>query len=168
MSERKTVRRWFWVWEFEKEERWLNTMALEGWTLDKVGFCKYEFIRTEGGAYTVRLEMREKDADYTAFMEETGAECIGRVVSWNYYRKKAELGAFDLFSDLDSRITHLDRIGKALLAIGLANIAIGIANTFNVGHFGWVNLLCACLLMYGLGRIHGKKESLKLERELRE
>ena len=31
MSETKTLHRNFWVWEFEKEERWLNEMAQEGW-----------------------------------------------------------------------------------------------------------------------------------------
>ena len=30
MSETKTLHRNFWVWEFEKEERWLNEMAQEG------------------------------------------------------------------------------------------------------------------------------------------
>ena len=30
MTERKTVWKWFWVWDFEKEERWLNEMALAG------------------------------------------------------------------------------------------------------------------------------------------
>ena len=33
---------------------------------------------------------------------------------------------------------------------------------------GWINLLAATLLMYGLGRIHGKKEALEKERELHE
>lgn len=33
---------------------------------------------------------------------------------------------------------------------------------------GWVNLLCAALLMYALGRIHGKKESLQAKRLLLE
>ncbi len=163
VAERNTVRRWFWVWDFEKEERWLNAMALQGWTLDRVGFCKYEFIRTEAEAYTVRLEMREKDACYTAFMKETGAEYIGRVAKWTYYRKKAELGAFDIFSDIDSRIAHLDRIGKSLLFSGIV-----IALVIGIGNLSWLHLLLCCLLMYGLGRIHGKKESLKLERELRE
>lgn len=56
-----------------------------------------------------------------------------------------------------------------LLAIGGANLVIGLVNSFNpVAHLGWVNLLCATLLMYGLGRIHGKKESLEKDRELHE
>ena len=33
MSERKTVRKWFWAWDFEKEEEWLNDMAMSGWVL---------------------------------------------------------------------------------------------------------------------------------------
>ena len=28
MKEEKVIRKWFWVWNFEKEERWLNTMSL--------------------------------------------------------------------------------------------------------------------------------------------
>ena len=42
MSETKTLHRNFWVWEFEKEERWLNEMAQEGWVLQNAGFCTYK------------------------------------------------------------------------------------------------------------------------------
>lgn len=45
MSETKTLHRNFWVWEFEKEERWLNEMAQEGWALQNAGFCTYTFER---------------------------------------------------------------------------------------------------------------------------
>ena len=30
MAETRTMRKWFWVWDFEKEEEWLNEMALKG------------------------------------------------------------------------------------------------------------------------------------------
>ena len=101
-------------------------------------------------------------------MRETGAEYIGRMAQWIYFRKKAQYGGFDLFSDLDSRIAHLDRIGKMLAVIGGANLLIGLVNTWNSVGFGWINLLCATLLMYALGRIHGKKESLQEKRLLME
>jgi len=166
--ERKTITKWFWVWQFEDEEKWLNEMAAGGWVLESVGFCRYTFVRCEPGAYTVRTEMRPYDEQYIRFMEETGAEYIGRMMMWIYFRKKTEDGVFDLYSDIDSRISHLDRIGKVLLAIGGANLLIGLANSFSSSRVGWVNLLCATLLMYGLGRIHGKKEALEKERELHE
>ena len=109
------------------------------------------------------------DDQYIKFMEETGAEYAGRMMMWIYFRKKTEDGVFDLYSDIDSKISHLDRIGKVLLAIGGANLIIGVINSWNPSiRLGWINLLCATLLMYALGRIHGKKEALEKERELHE
>ena len=168
MENTKTIRKVFWVWSFEKEEAWLNEMAMNGWLLSGVGFCTYHFIRCQPGEYAVRLEMRAFDEAYVDFMEETGAEFVGRMALWIYFRKKTADGPFDLFSDIDSRINHLDKIGKVLTAVGVANLAIGIMNSFNPVHIGWINLLCATLLMYSLGRIHGKKEALEKERLLRE
>jgi Na+/H+ antiporter NhaD/arsenite permease-like protein len=112
--------------------------------------------------------MHPSDDAYVNFMEDTGAEYVGRMMMWIYFRKKAADGAFDLFSDIDSKIAHLDRIGKMLAVIGGANLVIGILNSFNPSHVGWLNLVCATVLMYALGRIHGKKEALELDRQLRE
>lgn len=168
MKETKTLRKWYWVWDFEKEEHWLNTMAQSGWVLDKVGLCTYHFVACEPGEYTVRLEMHPHDDAYISFMGETGAQYIGRMTQWIYFRKKAEYGAFDIFSDTDSKISHLDKIGRVLGCIGWANLAIGLANSVSPVHLGWINLLCATLLMYALGRIHGKKESLQARRLLME
>lgn len=168
MTERRTIRKWYWVWDFEKEEVWLNEMAQNGWVLDGVGFCTYHFAPCEPGEYTVRLEMHDYDEAYLGFMADTGAHYIGHMVKWIYFRKKASEGSFDLFSDIDSRIRHLDRIGKMLFWVGMANLLIGLANSLNPSHLGWINLLGCALLMYALGRIHGKKEALEKERLLHE
>ena len=169
MPERMTVKKWIWVWEFDKEERWLNAMAQQGWVLDGLGFCRYEFVRCQPGEYTVRLEMREHDEGYLSFMADTGAEYVGRMVKWIYFRKKTELGPFDIFSDAESRIAHLNRIIWLLRFGGFANLLLGIANSMNpVVSVGWINLLCATVLMYGLGRIEGKKEAIEQDRLLME
>ena len=144
-------------------------MTIKKWVLDRVGFCRYEFVRCEPGEYIVRLEMREHDEGYLSFMSDTGAEYVGRVVKWIYFRRKAEFGPFDIFSDLDSRLEHLKRISSTLRVVGIANLVIGLANSLNpVVNMGWINLLCATLLMYALGRIEGKEESLERERLLME
>lgn len=168
MAEQITMHKWFWVWDMEKEERWLNEMAWSGWALCDIGYCRYTFEKCEPGEYTIRFEMHNDDSSYLAFMEETGAEYIGRMMKWIYFRRKTELGAFDLFSDSESRVAHLNRIGTMLLAFGILNLGIGIMNSFNGARLGWVNLLCATLLMYALGRIHGKKEAIQKDRLLQE
>ena len=144
-------------------------MAASGWALYKVGYCMYYFERTEPDEYIIRLEMRERDDAYIAFTEETGAEYIGRVMKWIYFRRKSELGGFELFSDLDSRIAHLRRIAALLRPLAYMNIILGIFNSLAYNaRFAWANLAVACLLMYGLGRINGKKDDLETERKLRE
>ena len=64
MESSKTIKKWFWVWSFEKEEDWLNEMAMNGWVLESVSMCSYHFVRCEPGEYSVRLEMHPYDEDY--------------------------------------------------------------------------------------------------------
>ncbi len=147
MREKKTVFKLFFVWDFEKEERWLNEMAQEGWVLDNTGFSFYTFVRCEPGEYIIRLEMNPS-SDYRAFVKELGAEYIGGCVNWVYFRRKAELGSFELLSDID--------------------LILGITNSLNQARYGWLNLLCAAMLSYALGRIHGMKAALEKQRSLHE
>lgn len=165
MREKKTVFKLFFVWDFEKEERWLNEMVQEGWVLDNTGFSFYTFVRCEPGEYIIRLEMNPS-SDYRAFVKELGAEYIGGCVNWVYFRRKAELGSFELLSDIDSRLTHLSRINRMLSLLCLANLILGITNSLNQARYGWLNLLCAAMLSYALGRIHGMKAALEKERSL--
>ena len=168
MRETKKIWKIFLVWNYDKEEEWLNEMAMNGWTLTSVGFCNYTFVKTEPGEYNIRMEMRPHDDGYLEFLRENDVEYVGRILQWHYYRKKTSLGPFELYSDIESRIQHMDRIGKMLFAIGMANLLIGIANSIGPSRLGWINLLCATLLMYALGRIQGRKDELKKESILHE
>ena len=49
VSETKKLHKVFWVWEYEKEERWLNEMAQEGWALKKASLCTYVFEKDRTG-----------------------------------------------------------------------------------------------------------------------
>ena len=131
MSETKTLHRNFWVWEFEKEERWLNEMAQEGWVLQNAGFCTYTFEKTEPGQYIIRLAMLDSSPDFESFMGELEAQSVGHCFSWGYFRRSAQLGPFDMFSDVDSRISHLNKIGQMVRLLCLANLLIGVTNTFS-------------------------------------
>ena len=165
--ETKKVTKWYWVWDYEKEELWLNAMAQEGWALQRVGFATYYFEKTEPGEYIVRLECRKKDEGYVSFVTDMGAEYIGRIAMWVYFRRKSEQGEFELNGDLDSRIEQLTTIGRMLLLVGIGNLLIGLSNLRYNG-VGVINLICAGFLAYAYGRIQGKKDELQRERQLHE
>lgn len=164
ICEMKKVHKLFWVWEFEREEQWLNEMAEQGWILEKLGLCRYIFVKGEPCEYHITLEMCGDDAKYIEFMEECGNEKIGKVFNWVYFKRKSSLGAFGSHNDIDYKLKHLSKISKMIAAVGFANIAIG----FTPGSVKWLNWGAGCLCMYGLGRIHTKIEQLRKERVIHE
>lgn len=180
---RHTVHKLFCVWDFDKEEKWLNEMSARGMQLAAVGFCKYLFDDGEPGGYCVRLELldnwptRPESEKYIRFVEDTGAQYLGSVLRWVYFRKKASEGGFDLFSDIDSRIRHLKRIFSL---VGLLGVLVLCSGAYN-GLFGYLRsgrtadlisgilgLLLGILLAFGFVRIYRKFLRLKKERTLHE
>jgi len=176
---RKTIRKWFWTWDFEKEEKWLNEMAAQGLALVGVGFAKYEFEDSLPGEYSVRFELlnhpknHPESENYIRFIEETGAEQVGNYLRWVYFRKKTADGPFDLFSDRASRIAHLKRILALMLPIGILNLFIGLQNVglFFWQHFdgnliGLVNLALGILCCLGALPVYKKVKALKKEQQI--
>ena len=166
---RKVIRKLFWAWEFDKEEKWLNAMAQDGWALEKVGYCKYVFAQCEKGEYIFRLEMlenapdSEEAQDYISFVEDTGAEYIGNVMKWVYFRKKASEGEFEMFSDTASKVNHVDRIvrlAQLMGILGLINLSIGLIN-LRLSGLGWINIACAALTGLGCWKIYQLREDIQ-------
>lgn len=176
---RRTIHKWFWAWDFDKEEKWLNEMAAKGLALVTIGFCRYTFEECLPGKYNIRLELLEnvpahvESKHYIKFLEETGAEYLGSITRWVYFRKKTDSGEFNLFSDNSSRIKHLNRLSFLLGLLALSDLCIGISNIFlYVGlsagfKLGGIFCLCIGLLIgYGFLHINQKIRRLKKEQQL--
>ena len=175
----KTMRKWFWAWEFEEEEEWLADQAQQGLSLCAVGFCRYDFEECAPDEYEVRLQRLEKpirneeSQQYISFVEETGAEYIGTVNQWVYFRKQTREGPFELFSDQPSRIRQLEKLIWFLLPLALLNLLIGFQNLLmymTVGHaaslIGILNLALAGLIGCGAYRLWRRKKRMQQESEL--
>lgn len=181
---KKTIRKWFWAWDFYKEEKWLNDMSAKGLNLVSVNSNKYTFDEGTPGDYTVRMELLEKNSSapeskkYIKFVEETGAEYLGTGMYYAYFRKKKTDGEFEIFSDIDSHIKHLNR---ALFLYGvpcglmLYMTLYGLINNANFVYrhiptlIGY--LMCGVLFLffgYGFLRFYLIKRKLQNERILHE
>lgn len=168
MTYSKVVYKWNWVWNFEKEEAWLNKMAEEGWVLKSMTFIKYTFEKTQAGEYIIRMENHERDDDYLAFMEDINAEYIDSYMNWHYFKRKKEFGKFDIFSDLDGRIKHLDRIINPLIILSILNLISAIYNIFTRHFVGILNLLAFLILLFGVLNLKSKKNKLEEIRKIQE
>ena len=176
---RKTIRKWFWAWDFEKEEKWLNELAAKGLCLVSVGYCKYEFEQCLPGEYGIKLEFLEKTVNhpesvqYISFLEDTGAEHVGSYMRWVYLRKKRADGEFELYSDTESKIKHLNRILSFIMILGALNLYLGIYNTFlfisyqsPLNLVGILSYTVAAVAAFGSVKLFNKRKKLKNERSI--
>ena len=177
---RQVIRKLFWAWEFDKEEQWLNDMAAKGKALVSARYLTYEFEDSAPGEYAVRLEMLEhaptspEGQQYIEFVESTGAEYVGKVMKWVYFRKKTADGPFELHGDNATRIKHLGGIIRLLKPLMALNVGCGVYNLcIGIGLNSVVNVVCAAasgavawLLYRGLVKLNDKKQRLEKEAQL--
>lgn len=176
---RRTVKKLFFIWNFDKEERWLNEMAAKGLCLISVGFCRYEFEDCLPGEFKICLQLLEKHPrnpemqKYIEFMEQTGAEQVGSYTRWVYFRRKADLGEFQLFSDNTSRVKYLTGILNFITLIVGLNLFIGLYNLLLVfflsstlNSVGLLNLAIGLLGIPGTVKLWKKRNRMKKESQL--
>ena len=176
---RHTVKKWFWAWDFQKEEQWLQQMAAKGLALVSVGFARYEFEDTQPGEYDVCLQLLEQNikhpesVKYIEFLEQTGAEHVGTYGRWIFVRKKRAEGGLQLFSDYQSRVKQLSRIIGMIVPVSVANFLIGISNisllftlSGDANAVGLINLLLGLLGCFGWYKLSKMKKALQEQAQI--
>lgn len=113
---KKTIFRLYYVWQWEKEEQWLNAMSQKGWQLIYATIGMYKFVSGEPGEYTYRLELLEnglhtkESTSYLNFLNETGIEMVGKCKSWIYLRSKTVNSGFGPNNKSLYDLTHLLKV----------------------------------------------------------
>lgn len=124
MSERITKRthKWFWNYDYDKQEKYYTEMHAKGWALkkqDKAAVVLQQFEKCEPAnvVYKIGYNAVKTDRDsYIKMFEDYGWEFVGTAQDFYYFRKNAEGVSpeeLDIFSDDESR---LDMAKKAVTA----------------------------------------------------
>ena len=181
----------------ERIERKANEMAKEGWLLEKFGSLFSTYRRGAPNEYVYRVQVKEAGIDrltYIAELTEFDIEEVGGVGDLLVLRKKTVDGAFELYSDLDSKIAALEKrrsharnmmLGALVLVLLRGNYAYKAISQY--GFSNWLDtqldspvymvltiLIVAGLLAGGIAsmisvRREGKKiEELKRRRMIEE
>ena len=165
----KVVHKAFLLWDWEKEAAWLNEMSRQGWQLKRVGWCSYEFEPGEPGRWQYQLEMLQKDdPDYLAFLEDTGIQVVGRLFSWVYLRRENDGTPFELFSDTDSILRHMDRVLTVCYVIGGVNLFLGGTNLIGGFPNSLLNLGLGVLICLGALPLALRRHKLARRRQMQE
>jgi len=115
--ERKIVRKfnWFWAWNDDREEAWLEEMSRQGLHLSSLGLPGFYYFESgEPGDYAYRLDFNttHKDrANYLALFQDAGWEHLGNLGGWEYFRKQRKPGeVMEIFTDNESKIKKYTRL----------------------------------------------------------
>ena len=170
---KKNVYKLFWAWQFEQEEQWLKQCSSRGMQLCDVGFLRYTFEMDNPEVYNYKLELlnywptQAESEAYIHFVEETGAEMVGSIMRWVYFRKPTRLGSFDLFSDNESKIKHLNRVLALFIPLFVLELTAGFTNVMMPRAMnrmvGMLALSVGVLIGYGIYKILSKRSQLKKE-----
>ena len=108
--------RWFWPWQDEKEETWLEEMSTTGWHLTSVQLpCFYTFDQGKPQRNVYRLDYmlmkKVKLDEYLQIFRDAGWEYVGEMSNWRYWRKQVVNGeAAEIFTDNESKIRKYQRM----------------------------------------------------------
>lgn len=123
MSKRKHVFRWFWAWNDDAEERWLEEMAASGWHLVS-GPIWYCFEQGAPAHVRYALDYPPQNAelqDYLKLCSDAGWERVLQFSGWQYFRTSS-LDAPDLYTDANSRIAKYNRLLSILVLLAITTL----------------------------------------------
>lgn len=135
MSERIVRKAFF---DFQKEERWLDEMAAEGWEMTRYTWCRYVFVKGEPGRYQYRIQLLPASVtaadsrEYLRFLQEAGVEVVDTYQRWAFLRKEVDGTPFDLFSDRESRLAHHKRVATLFGALAAAQLPLVVVSAASV------------------------------------
>lgn len=119
----------------DKEEVFLNSMANQGWCMERFILGFYRFRPCEKGEYTYRIDLtNDKSAaalrDLFELIQDSGGEVVQTWGVWTIFRKR---GSFELYTDPQSKISHYTRIRNLFFILALAETAITVSNLMSAG-----------------------------------
>ncbi|TDF89180.1 DUF2812 domain-containing protein [Paenibacillus piri] len=115
---------------FDKEEKWLNEMAKQGFKLTNKSIG-YVFQPSEPENATIKMDYRtfnkqDDFEDYRVLFEDSGWKHIAgtKGSGAQYFKKIDENGNEDIFSDADSKAARYKRISQMWISLATAFIPI--------------------------------------------
>jgi hypothetical protein len=118
MKEIKTAWHWWWGWNPEKIENWLEEMEKKGWNLFKVDF-NYIMFKFEKGEsrkirYCVDYQINVQD-NYFELFKEDGWELVDDTINpWYMWRKSYKDERPNIYTDTKSLIERNNRLLKTI------------------------------------------------------
>lgn len=103
----------------DEEVKFLNEQAAKGNAFRKFFLGFYFFDKSEENKYVYDIDLLSKFTEYNSyknFMKEANVEVVSRWYRWVYVKSLNRDKGFELYSDVNSKIEHYNKIKKMFIA----------------------------------------------------
>ena len=152
------IRKKYRVWDFDEEEKWVNSMAREGKGLAGAGSGQYVFEEEEPGAFLYRQLFLKHSASLDrgryeiALEEENGWELVSAKGRRAWMKRPYDSGYYDLLSDAGNKRRLLKRMRSGLVLLDILIFGIAFYELFMgmVGQHSLQEYLALALILLGM------------------
>lgn len=150
----KTVWHWWWGWNTEKMENWLEKMENEGWDLIKVDFAQFRFTFKKGTSKKVKycfdFPSYVNDSYFEIFKEDGWEIMDNKMGPWFIWRKSYENERPNIYTDTKSLIERIKRqIRTVIFGIAVTLILISVLLISNFYGSKLISaVLCLSIVFY--------------------
>ena len=166
--------KWFWAWQDDREERWLEQMSAQGYHLVEPGFFgRYVFEQGQPIKYIYRLDFishkKDQMESYLQYFKDAGWEYLGDFGSWQYFRIVVDDSKNpEIYTDYASKIEKYRRILRILFVCILVYILPLNLSDLTTGDSNWLmrsiailGVLLLILFSIGSYKIYKRIQELK-------
>ena len=119
--EEKKVKKLFFAWGIDKEKKWLESMAKEGWILKSVGFGSYTFYKDQPKDIVYEFDFNflsnQQEEDYLSYFKDWNY--VGTIGSWYYfYKERKDDMDLSIFNNNESKRKLYGRLLVFLFIVG--------------------------------------------------
>lgn len=134
----------------EKEIKWLNEMANEGWNFTGYTLFVYSFEKCEPGEYEYQTDTSDKfgkcSERYRYFMEEAGIDVVCCWGPWVMLRRKKSEEPFELYTDDESKLEHFIRVNRIFKTVAIIELICLLVNIYPAIEYTNTANIVACLI----------------------
>ncbi|MBS4175140.1 DUF2812 domain-containing protein [Bacillus sp. FJAT-49736] len=149
---KKRVFKLLWAWQDDEENNWLESMAEQGWMLEKYNLCVYTFVKTEPKKVIYKTDYKStnnKDLpEYITLFEDAGWEHVTQYIGWHYFRAETDTAkTTEIYSDSSSKIEMYKKLFMTIFFPLLGIILIALSIIFNPS-YAHIKLMIVLKIVY--------------------
>lgn len=127
MKETMKATKWWWGWEPEKIENWLEEMEAQGWHVDYGIGLGTTFFFTRGEPRKMRYcadYQNKVTSEYSRIFHDVGWELVYSHMGWYIWRMPYEEERPEIYTDMGATVDRNKRLMLMLGVVGMLQILV--------------------------------------------